>query len=293
MRRRRLPVSFLVAMVLAIGLAGGWWHLRGDRIQVKRHALAALQHRLNSATARSDSARRMAEDLRNELFALREKRLRTLVEVKRVTEQFAAPAVSDPWAELPSGENKWLPQSPYVWLSKATLQTLSSQPFTRRGELRPEYAEALAISEPQRRRVGEALQRVMKELEELQVAYAERSVSPPSAEGESEKITVRIPPMPEHADRLQAQVEAALESELGVQRKELLLNLSRHVIDSKLKSFGTTEENISVKRTKYGTFQIKWANGSMVSGPTRLDDNVPAHLLPFFAELQPVQLSAE
>jgi hypothetical protein len=277
--------SALVALLI-FATATLVWLTRDQAMEAKRQPLAAARARLEELTSRSEASRAVIEEVRSELAAAREKQLGTLVKVKHAEQDLERPQRDDKWSEAPPSGPEWKRESPYVWLSKATLSGLSSNPFQTSGALRKEFADALAISEGQRQRVSQALTAIVNEFQSLQVAHAERTVTPPSRDGESAKITVRIPALPEDSARLKAQVATALEMELGTQRKDLLMALGRHVIDSKLNAFGKREEKIGAKRLAHGGYEI-WVGDGMMSGPPRLDDHIPAHLLPFFAEIQP------
>jgi hypothetical protein len=170
------------------------------------------------------------------------------------------------------------------------LPKLRVRAFTENGELRGEVAEVLTASEPQLNSLNTTLPRLLAEYRALEVSNAERiDESLPGLEGGDQKVTVRFKPMPEEGARLKQRFEAALQSELGGQRADLVMKLSQGWLYEQFNRFGNEPKTISVSRHPNGTYDIhiESGNGSSFVGSTAkiYDDYIPAHLRPLFSDV--------
>lgn len=248
-----------------------------------RDAMNLIAAERKTLDERAAAATTELERARQELSDQREKQMSALVGIKQA-EQHQTEAVSNErWALPPTSAPMWDQQSPYVWMNKEVLEHLSTRPFTFSGELRVEIANVLAMTEGQRHALNRIIPRLFAEFRALEVAAAARSQSPPKTDGDSPKITVRIKPLPVEGAHFRQQLEASLQTELGEQRKNLLLSFANVWLRGEFNDFGSKERVISARHSN-GVFDIS-AGSSSMSGMRTLDGHVPAHLLPFFENL--------
>ena len=296
-------MRWLHAVLLVMLITGGTfclWIPQQRKLTQARLALERAQVHRGEADDRVSSASALLEILQRELNDQREKTLGTKVAAKRVEEELAEPVPDDPWVKAPPAWPDWDARSPYVWLSKKLLPNVGMKTFTASGELQPEIAKILSLTESQRRRLNGTVACLLTQFHELESAHAERSETPSRREGESARITVQTKSMPEEAARFQQEFDASLRTELGNQRTELLLTMAKGWIHSELSDFGTVARTISVNRRADGMFETSIetksplgsgssSSTSSSSGMATLDGQIPAHLLPFFADLQQFQ----
>jgi len=285
MRTRK---TTLIVLILLAALTV--WIPRQRKLAQARLAVAEADAQLIKLSERIEAATAALESVRREWRAQRANRAETQAAVAKAEQELEGVDTESRWVAPPSALPDWEAESPYVWLRKETLPGLEVSAFTDNGELRGEIATVLTATESQRRALNVALPRLLAEYRALEMANAERIDEPLPAMGDDgAKVTVRINPMAEEGARLKQEFKAALRSELGEQRAELLMQLSAVWLDSQFNRFGAEPRTISVTRHPNGTYDIssRSANGSSFVGstPKIYDEYIPAHLLPLFNDV--------
>jgi hypothetical protein len=285
MRTRK---STLIALILLAALTV--WIPRQRKLAQARLAVAEADAQLIKLSERIEAATAALESVRRKWRAQRANRAETQAAVAKAEQELERFGSESRWVAPPSALPDWKAESPYVWLRKETLPGLEVSAFTDDAELRGEIATVLTATESQRRALNVVLPRLLAEYRALEVANAERIDEPLPAMGDDgAKVTVRINPMADEGARLKQEFKAALRSELGEQRAELLMQLSAAWLDSQFNRFGAEPRTISVTRHPNGTYDIssRSANGSSFVGstPKIYDEYIPAHLLPLFSDV--------
>jgi hypothetical protein len=285
MRTRK---TTLILLILLAGLTV--WIPRQRKLSQARLAVAEAEAQLVKLSGRIEAATASLQSVRREWRAQQVNRAEALAAVASAEQELERVDPESRWVAPPPALPDWSEASPYVWLRKETFSGLEVSAFTDNAELRGEIATVLTATEGQRRALNAALPRLLADYRALEVANAERLNEPLPAMGDDgAKVTVRINPMADEGARLKQEFKAALRSELGEQRAELLMQLSASWLDSQFNRFGAEPRTISVTRHPNGTYDIsdRSANGSSFVGPTpKIYDNyIPAHLLPLFSDV--------
>jgi len=278
----------LVLLILLAALAV--WIPQQRRLARARLDVAAAEAQRVKLNERIASTTAGLESVRRELRAQQSNRAVTLAAVAKAEQELARVDPESRWADPPATLPGWNAESPYVWLRKEMLPKVQVSAFNDKGELRGEVAAVLTATEIQQRALNTMLPRLLAEYRALEAANAERvAESLPGIEGDGLKVTLRITPKPEEGARLKQQFEAALKSELGEQRANLLMQLSERRLNDQFSFFGAKPPVISVTRHPNGTYDINIQSGSWgLSGPmtiAEIHDKIPPHLLPLFSDV--------
>ena len=281
----RKPTLILLVVLASVAV----WIPQQRKLARARLALEVAQARRVKLDEQIATATAALEAGRQDLRAQQSNRAEMLDSVAKVEDELAQADPEVRWVAPPTELPEWNADSPYVWLRKEMLSKLQVSAFTDNGELRGEVAGVLTLTESQQHALNASLPRLIAEYRALEVANAERIDEPMSGPGKNDrKVTVQIRPMPEEGGRLRQQFEAALRSELGEQRANLLMQLSEAWLNHQFNRFGTEPKTLSVIRHPNNTYDIssKSASGnSFVGGTVNFDKDIPAYLLPLFSDL--------
>lgn len=281
--RLRLVLLF-TAFAACVGL---WQHGQTRRVRQRtselRAELAALQSRRAATETELVRWRDQLEEQRR-LGAVEASRLATLV--RESGHEAEAPLWTEPPARVPD----WNPASPYVWLRKESLPSFPVPVFDEEGRLVAGVASVLMVPPETLRRLNGRLAGLLDGLHAEELAHAEPSDEhlPGVAEGKGERLTIKVPALPDVGARLKAEFEAALSESLGPARADLVQRTAAGWLDMHFSQFGSEPSIISVLRHPEGTFNVSKKSGfsSMsVGGPTDIRDYIPVHLRPLFAPL--------
>jgi hypothetical protein len=224
---------------------------------------------------------------RRELEEQRHQSAAETAKLAKATHDAEAAAAPNLWAEPPAQLPAWDPASPYVWLKKEMLPQFPVQVLDDSGQLSAEVAAVLMVPPAIRQHLNGELRKLLEDSQAAETARAERTDEhlPGIAQGEGEKLTIKVPPSPEEGARLRQAFEATLRADLGEGRAALVLNTAAGWLDSHFSEFGNEARIVSVLRRPNGTYDIATRAGSSwfsTGGMTSLDDYVPAHLRPLF-----------
>lgn len=267
------------------------WIPQQRRLAQARIALTDAKAQRVKFDQRIATATAALESVRRELRARQSNRAETQAAVAKAEEELARVDPESLWLAPPLALPDWNAASPYVWLRKDLLPDLDVSAFTDNGELRGEVATVLAASETQLNALNTALLRLLADYRAVEVANAERiEESLPGINGDDSKVTVQFKPMPEEGERMKQRFEAALRSELGEQRANLLMRLSEGWFHDQFSFFAAKPPTITVSRHPNGKYDISIKSGDNKSfiGPTTIDeirDNIPLHLRLLFSDV--------
>lgn len=238
---------------------------------------AELARESNAAKARAE----LAAKSRTEARAAVQEGLRRL----------AKEAPDSLWTEPPAELPDWNPDSPFVWLRKDILKTLPLSTFNDRGDFDSELAEILALAPAESSALGAKVSAMVADYRAGEQARAKLTTNHLPGIENGEKVTIEVPAL-EEAERkqLEARFKSALDTHLGPQRAEIVGDRAASWVADRFADFGKETKTISVVRHPDGSYNVstRWGSSWMsVGGRLKLEDQVPAHLLPSFASLQP------
>jgi hypothetical protein len=265
--------------------------LTQGRIAALRAALGAEQTKLALLISRTADLKKEIGLTRAAIEAESRPHALALAAIQRERAAIAEKNPDSRWAEPPAHLPAWDEQSPYVWLSKETLQRLPVVPFSKEGKLDAQLAAVLAVDDKGREQLNRKLRDVVGRYRELEAAAAQPTTNhlPGISETKGAKATIVIKPIAEESSRLKEQFMASLKSELGAGRGALVADLARGWLAENMDADGKEPKTISAARHPDGSLSITIRSGSQwmsVGGPSNLEQYVPPHLLPFFAALQ-------
>ncbi|MDB6017250.1 MAG: hypothetical protein JWR19_1739 [Pedosphaera sp.] len=280
--------TILIALVLLAALGVGI--PQQMKLNQELRALAEARGERIDLDARVAAATAALAGVREELRAEKGSRKQVMGAVAEAEQAMVKVSPESRWAVAPANLPDWNAESPYVWLRKEMLPKLPVEVFTKNGELQPEVAMVLAASGSQQGALNAKLTRLLGDFHELQVAKAQRiDEHPPGIAGEEGiKVTVRVEPLREEGGRLKQEFEAALSDELGAQRADMLTQTAESWLDSQFSQFGMEPMIISMIRHPDGSLNVSIKSGGssmFTSGRRSIEQNIPAHLLPMFAEV--------
>lgn len=290
MNRSPLTQRLIFLALLLVVLGGCWWQ-RGRLLERSRRANAGLQAEAMTLQEQLTAARQQLEGLKASLATQQNSRQDAAAQAAHLLRQATPTDPGDRWTAPPEHLPAWLPDSPYVWLRKDILPSFPIQPFERNGALNPGAGSILVATPEQVSSLNRKLTGLIRAYQDFEVARAEPTDEhPPGIRGaKGEKLTIRVPPLPEEAARLKQEFEATLRTGLGEQRADLLLRAAGNWLDSQFSTDGTLPKTYSVVRHPDGSFNISTSTGGSsmsVGGPRSFEDYIPAHLQPLFAALK-------
>jgi hypothetical protein len=284
--RKQILVS--IAVALAIAWASGTLRLRALRREIVEVSRTLAETKSQVSDAESRLARR-----RQQLATSAEERDQLLASAA-ITEK--ALAKSDPesrWASPPEGEQRWNPESPYIWLSRDALQTLPLSPlvFDGDGELGDRIADILAVDEATYTRLNQKLSAIVKDYRTQAVSHIQTLTELPSdiANQDGEKLAIQVVPQPKESKRYEEAYIEALREQLGEVRSDLISSMTKERLTSEFNLSDEGPTTVGVVRHADGSYTISTHSGGgflQVGGVRTLADNIPAYLLPFFQGLE-------
>lgn len=275
-----IALVFLVALVV--------WIPRQLSLQLSRQTLAGARSRMTELEQRLAAADAMLASARDKLRQEGLARDRVLAAVASAELALRQVDPDRQWIAPPPILPEWNPESPYVWIRKEIAPRLPIEAFSKDATLHPGVAMVLAIDSSAERRLNGELRRILRSYQEQELANAELVDEPLPGIGirDGPTVTVRVQPLPEEGAGVKQEFEAALRSELGEQRAELLWQSAKSWLDSQFSHFGTEPKVISAVRHPNGTHNIAFKTGDnwlSVGGVLSLEEYVPGHLLPLFS----------
>ncbi len=198
------------------------------------------------------------------------------------------------WTTPPDGEPRWVPASPYIWLSKETLSGLPLAPilFNDSGELSAQIGGILALDDQQRAQLNAKLARLLADYRAAEAANVKpltlASLPLEIANSNGPKAGIEISRTPGEGLRYQQSFLAALTESLGEQRSALIAEAAKEWLG---KTFNIAEVGPTlwaVARNPNGSFDCVRRSGGVTTqytGIPKIEAYVPAHFLPFFAEV--------
>lgn len=208
------------------------------------------------------------------------------------------------WRTPPPILPSWEPDSPYVWMEKGALHQLPLTPLEGGGRIQPGFAEILGMSAAQKAAVESALQKALQQHFTNEMLHARVETQPPTpptrtdasgvatqdiAPASLESIEVVIPALGAGVSALVRGFEDVVQTELGLQRKQLFLASAQSWLDEEFSYRGENEKRYSARRLPDGAFEVSSVRGpiSLSHGGVRnLHQAFPAHLVPLFAPLE-------
>jgi hypothetical protein len=204
-------------------------------------------------------------------------------------QELAATAPETLWEIPPERWSLWQPESPYLWLSKDTLRYLQVTAFSQDGSLTAELATILTLSPEQHQTLNAGLRAFSAAYRKSEVGRVRYSKNHLSREV-GDATTIEIPALSlEDRHTLSTRFDDLLASALGAQRTELVKNLGAEWISRELGNFGSDPMVITVTRQENKMYTLVIQRGqswTSMGGPISLTDHLPAHLAPFFRELE-------
>jgi hypothetical protein len=283
----RKQILTSTAVALAIAWVPGALRLRALRREMAEvsQTLAETQREVTDAEGRLAQRRRQvatSAEQRDQLLAS-----------AALTEK--ALAQSDPesrWASPPGGEQRWNPESPYVWLNKEALKNLPLSPliFDGDGELGDRIAGILGVDDATYSRLNQKLSAIVKDYRTASVGNVKTltELPPDIANVDGEKLAIEVVPQPKENGRYQEAFTAAIRENLGPERSELILSIAGQWLTSEFNLSDGNPTTIGVVRHADGSYKISTRTGGsflQLDGARTLVDYIPAHLLPFFQKL--------
>jgi hypothetical protein len=262
--------------------------------------LSSIEEKIRASEARTAARNQSIEQLRTEIASSRRaaesersarNRAVALLSAERAAHTVGA---SDPaWAEPPANWPEWEGESPFVWIPKDVLKQLPIVPFEPNGALNPGVASILAFTPEQTRQMNAELGRTVQAYEQMEVQHARASTNHLFGirDGPGERVTIVLEPDEQASSRLQNQFEEILRSRSqSRQQYDILHELSRSWVNDHLRPDSPEPITFSAVRHPDGAYGVAIKRGyswSSMSGVSRLDMYLPAHLMPFFAKLVP------
>lgn len=282
---RTFIISTVFLLALLIGLH------RHAAIRETRSFLANGKIQLGRQRERSATLKKEIDQLALEIRG--ETAARSAAQA-RAASQFAELAKVDPsaaWAEPPPYLPNWEEPSPFVWVSKDTLQKLPLPAFNRDGALDGSLASILMLDTATHQAVNHKLRSLVTSFHQLEADRATPSTNHLPGIENGEKITILVPPLEDQErTKFERDFRGTLLESLGDQRSEITLKLGERWLADKISQFGKGEKRISVVRHPNGDYNLSIQTpGSWISFGGRIDlpSEIPAHLLHHFAELLP------
>jgi len=282
------PIGRMALALSAMFLLLGWMaRLSVSRAREQTHALSS---ELKALQALRDIRAGEVEQLQLELTTLQERRTHPAEQGSLARRAKITPAsVTDPWDNPPAELPFWDESSPYVWIRKNALSTLSIAGIESGGTLNPSIAFVLAIDPATMDFLNQQLANTLETYQSLESEHAARThAHPPNQSSKDPTVTVQIPPLPEDAVRLKSNFETVLGERLGQQRAGLLMQVASEWMDEQFSAGGTLPKTYSVVRHPDGSHTIFSAQGNITRSWSGLRDFsvfIPPHLLKFFEEL--------
>lgn len=288
-RFSRVRIGRLAIAALVLGMAGMIWVPRQAELINARRTMdmaesenADLVDRISSLTPAVESARR-------ELAEASSNRNARITAAVRVQQQLVKLDPDSQWAEPPVHWPNWGPASPYVWLSKKTIPNLPVTLFGEDGTLRSELGAVLDIGSAKMNALNQTLQQLTKDYRALQFSHVERVETPASGPGGDTTLTVSTPPLIQEGAGFKQQFEAALRSELGAGRADLILQTDSQWLDRSFdQGYEAGTNTITLVRHPSGSYDltIKQPHGMMSTAgqPDQLRYSIPNHFLPLVSD---------
>jgi hypothetical protein len=281
-------ISIMLAMILVAALLA---LQKQARITSAKNALSAMESELGMLKSQRAALETAIASRQSQVQA--QTGARNIAQSALATEQRKL-AKADPnnfWAEPPVQLPDWNQDSPFVWLSKEMLSRLPVTPFSASGELDPQLASVLTLTEPQRIQLNAKLLTLLEEYRGLEAAHVEFSTNHPSGikHFPGEKLTIIVPPLQEDGERLKNEFIGSIKAHLGEQRSELILRQARGWLGEHFNHEATRPKMISAVRHANGTFNISIQTGGSsmsVGDQVDFDTYIPSHLRPFFLSWQ-------
>lgn len=270
------------------------WAPTQSRLQEERLSLTHARAQLEGEQQRSAAAAAALQQLREELDAERQRRDAALAEATKAEAAVDQIHPFARWSLPPATLPDWNPASPFVWLRKESLPGFPVPAFQDDGTLLPQVASVLMVGGEQLRKLNDALHGCLTRYRDVELSKVELTEDhlPGIGGQEGEKITIRVPALPEEGAKAKEEFVAVLTQALGEQRSTLLLKLADSWLDQQLSQSGSETKTISVLLGPQGggNVSVKAGNGWLSAGfdgrrPEQLFNYVPRHLAPFFQPL--------
>ena len=291
----RRTSNWLMALVL-LGCAGLWWlgkqaHLRQTR-QERQELAASLQQTLALTAERTAQLKATRADLDGA-----NRHLVELLQRHRQTEErlyVLQPELK--WSTPPVLLPDWKPESPFVWLSKSTLQKLHVPAVKRSGLLTEEVSAILDLKPEERRAIEAVTKKIYDEHARKEAELAEVSPNPPKGRklrAGQQAVTLVVPPMAEYAAGWKSEWLATVQETLGPQRSDLLVQWSDWSVSHTIGLNDHEPKYISLIQTPTGySLEVSGPGYSSSTSSSSLDvlmegypDQLTPQLVPRFGDL--------
>ena len=281
-----------ILMSTAVALAIAWAH--GTlRLRALRREIAEVSQTLAETKSQvSDAESRLAQR-RQQLATSAEERDHLLASAAFTENALTKSDPESRWASPPEGEQRWNPESPYIWLSRDALQTLPLSPlvFDGDGELGDRIADILAVDDATYTRLNQNLSAIVKDYRTQAVSHIKILTELPSdiANQDGEKLAIQVVPQPKESKRYEEAYIEALREQLGEVRSDLISSMTKERLTSEFNLSDEDPTTIGVVLHADGSYTISTHSGGgflQVGGVRTLADNIPSYLLPFFQGLE-------
>lgn len=280
---RTISKRTLIALaILGVG-AGIWiwqWRVMGERAratEAMRQQLASLEKEARDAELDLEKAKNEAENEKKGVVAAWHLEAKSRSDLAQL----------DPdarWSLPPSGTPEWDTNSPYAWLPKDQLTNFGLKVFRADGRLTDEAASTFAINGEALKKLNGELAQHVSDFQSMELAGVVRTDG--QMDGlptNGQMVVLHINAMPDQGNQFVAEVQSSLESELGEQRTDLIMQLGQ----SWLAEFGKDEKTYGVTRMKDGSLHIRVNTGQSNMSTELFPDDVaslsryiPSYLVP-------------